>query len=141
MLRAAVAGAAAGTQTGIHHPRVLAVTVLTSLDDAALDDLGIPGGAAARVRAWAAVAQRAGCHGVVCSPNEVGVLRAQLGEEFVLLAPGIRPAGEAAGDQKRVATPAQAVQAGATYLVVGRPITAAADPLAAAQAIVAEMTT
>lgn len=139
MLRAAAAGAVAGTAKAEDRPRVLAVTVLTSLDDASLDALGIPGGVAARVPVWAALAARAGCDGVVCSPHEVAALRAQRGAEFILLAPGIRPAGEAAGDQKRVATPRQAVDAGASYLVVGRPITAAANPAAAAAAIVAEM--
>ena len=138
MLAAAAAGAAAGAVGA--RPRVLAVTVLTSLDDAALDELGIPGGAAARVTAWAALARAAGCDGVVCSPRELAELRRRLGAEIVLLAPGIRPAGTALGDQRRVATPAQAVADGADYIVVGRPITAAADPLAAAEAIVAELT-
>jgi orotidine-5'-phosphate decarboxylase len=138
MLAAAAGGAAAGGSG--ERPRVLAVTVLTSLDDAALDELGIPGGAVARVLAWAELARRAGCDGVVCSPHELAELRRRLGGGFVLLAPGIRPAGAAAGDQRRVATPAAAIVAGADYIVVGRPITAAPDPVAAAEAIVAEMT-
>jgi orotidine-5'-phosphate decarboxylase len=138
MLAAAAAGAAAGA-VGVR-PRVLAVTVLTSLDDAALDELGIPGGAGERVVAWADLARAAGCDGVVCSPRELAELRRRLGAEFVLLAPGIRPAGASLGDQRRVATPAQAVADGANYIVVGRPITAAADPVAAAEAIVREMT-
>ena len=135
MLEAAVAGAAAAG----HPPVVLAVTVLTSLDDAALAELGVPGGAAARVSAWAGMARRAGCGGVVCSPQEAAALRAALGPGFTLVTPGIRPAGEAAGDQRRVATPAAAVAAGADVLVIGRPITAAADPAAAADAIAAEL--
>jgi len=139
MLRAAVAGAAAGTPPGQERPRVLAVTVLTSLDDAALDELGIPGGAAARVASWAGLARGCGCDGVVCSPQEIIALRAALGTEFILLAPGIRPAGQAAGDQRRVATPRAAVAAGATYLVIGRPITAAPDPVAATEAILDEL--
>jgi orotidine-5'-phosphate decarboxylase len=139
MLEAAVAGAAAGMRPGAAPPVVLAVTVLTSLDDAALAALGMPGTAGERVRVWAAVARRAGCGGVVCSPHEVAALRAAHGPDFVLLAPGIRPAGEALGDQKRVATPRSAILAGASYLVVGRPITGAADPAAAAAAIVDEM--
>ena len=138
MLAAAAAGAAAGA-TGVR-TRVLAVTVLTSLDDATLDELGIAGGAAARVAAWAELARDAGCDGVVCSPRELADLRRRLGTSFVLLAPGIRPAGAAIGDQRRVATPAAAIADGADYLVVGRPITAAPDPVAAAEAIVAEMT-
>ena len=139
MLRAAVAGVAAGATPGSSTPVVLAVTVLTSLDEAELVALGLPGRPAERVRAWAELAQRAGCGGVVCSPWEVGALRLAHGQEFVLLAPGIRPAGEGAGDQKRVATPRAAVDAGATYIVVGRPITGAPDPVTAASAIVDEM--
>jgi len=135
MLEAAVAGASAAERP----PVVLAVTVLTSLDDAALAELGVPGGAAARVSAWAAMARRAGCGGVVCSPQEAAALRAALGERFRLVTPGIRPAGESAGDQRRIATPAAAVAAGADILVIGRPITAAADPAAAADAIAAEL--
>jgi orotidine-5'-phosphate decarboxylase len=138
MLAAAAAGAAAVAVA--ERPRVLAVTVLTSLDDAALDELGIPGGATARVLSWAALAQRCGCDGVVCSPQEVAELRRRLGTKLVLLAPGIRPAGVAIADQRRVATPAAAVAAGADYLVVGRPITGASDPAAAVEAIVDEMT-
>jgi orotidine-5'-phosphate decarboxylase len=139
MLRAAVAGVTAGTPAGQASPVVLAVTILTSLDDAALEALQMPGTAAERVRAWADLAHRAGCGGIVCSPHEVAAMRAAHGPDFVLLSPGIRPAGGAAGDQKRVATPRSAVEAGATYLVVGRPITEAPDPLAAAEALLAEM--
>ncbi|MCU0291714.1 MAG: orotidine-5'-phosphate decarboxylase [Thermoanaerobaculaceae bacterium] len=139
MLRAAVTGAAAGAPAGQAPPAVLAVTVLTSLDDAALEALQMPGAAAERVRAWADLAHRAGCGGIVCSPHEVAAMRAAHGPDFVLLSPGIRPAGGAAGDQKRVATPRAAVEAGATYLVVGRPITEAPDPLAAAESILVEM--
>ncbi len=135
MLRAAVAGAA----TAEHPPIVLAVTVLTSLDDVDLADLGVPGGAAGRVRAWAELARRTGCGGVVCSPHETAALRAALGGGFLLVTPGVRPAGAAAADQRRVATPRDAVRAGADLLVVGRPITGAADPGAAADAILAEL--
>ena len=135
MLRAAVAGAADAASP----PAVLGVTVLTSLDDAALDSLGIPGGAAGRVSAWASLAKACGCSGVVCSPLEAARLRAAVGPGFLLVTPGVRPAGEAAGDQRRVATPQAAIAAGADLLVVGRPITAAADPAAAAEAIVAEL--
>jgi orotidine-5'-phosphate decarboxylase len=138
MLAAAAAGAAAASRA--ERTAVLAVTVLTSLDDDALAELGIAGGAAARVAAWAALAHAAGCDGVVCSPRELAALRRRLGPSFVLLAPGIRPAGAALGDQRRIATPAAAVADGADYLVVGRPITAAPDPVAAAEAILAEMT-
>jgi len=135
MMRAAVAGAAIAARP----PAVLAVTVLTSLDDAALVGLGIPGGAAGRVTAWAALAQRCGCTGVVCSPQEVSGLRSALGPNVLLVTPGVRPSGASAGDQRRVATPREAIAAGADLLVVGRPITAAPDPVAAAESIVAEM--
>jgi orotidine-5'-phosphate decarboxylase len=135
MLRAAVAGAASADRP----PAVLAVTVLTSLDDGALAALGIPGGAADRVAAWAMLAQRSGCAGVVCSPHEAAMLRSALGPEFLLVTPGVRPAGESSGDQRRVATPREAIDAGANLLVVGRPITGAADPVVAAEAILAEM--
>jgi orotidine-5'-phosphate decarboxylase len=135
MLRAAVTGAASVDRP----PAVLAVTVLTSLDDAALVVLGIPGGAAERVAAWAALAQRCGCAGVVCSPQEAAALRASRGPGFLLVTPGVRPSGEGSADQRRVATPREAIAAGADLLVVGRPITGAADPVAAAEAIVAEM--
>ena len=135
MLRAAVAGAASAERP----PAVLAVTVLTSLDDATLMGLGIPGGAADRVAAWAALAQRCGCAGIVCSPQEAAALRSALGPNLLLVTPGVRPSGESSGDQRRVATPREAVAAGADLLVVGRPITAATDPVAAAEAILAEM--
>ncbi len=139
MLGAAVAGAEAGTPSGGRRPLVLAVTVLTSLDDAALEVLGVRGSAQEVVLRWARMAKGAGCDGAVCSAQEAVSLHRELGEDFVLLTPGIRPAGKDAGDQKRVVTPAAAILAGATYLVVGRPITAAADPLTAAETILAEM--
>ena len=135
MLKAAVAGASAAERP----PLVLAVTVLTSLDDAALVELGIPGGAAQRVSAWAQLARRSGCGGVVCSPREAAAVRALVGSGFLLVTPGIRPAGEAAGDQRRVATPASAVAAGADILVIGRPITASPNPASAAETILAEL--
>jgi len=135
MLRAAVAGAADVARP----PAVLAVTVLTSLDDASLVSLGIPGGAAGRVAAWAALAQGCGCAGVVCSPREAAALRSSLGPAFLLVTPGVRPAGESSADQRRVATPREAIAAGADLLVVGRPITAAPDPVVAAELILAEM--
>jgi orotidine-5'-phosphate decarboxylase len=139
MLRAARAGAEAGTGAAAERPLVIAVTVLTSLDDVALATLDLPGGAAARALRWASLARDSGCDGAVCSPHEAAALRAATGPEFVLVTPGIRPVGEASGDQRRVATPAAAVAAGADLLVVGRPITSAADPPAAADAIVAEL--
>jgi orotidine-5'-phosphate decarboxylase len=139
MLAAAVAGARSGAPESGAAPAVIAVTVLTSLDEAALGVLGMPGDAAARVSAWAEMAQGSGCDGVVCSPHEAASLRAARGPSFRLVTPGIRPAGDAVGDQRRVATPAAAIAAGADVLVVGRPITAAPDPAAAAEAILAEI--
>jgi orotidine-5'-phosphate decarboxylase len=122
-------------------PLLIAVTVLTSLDAADLAAVGCPGEPAARVLALAALARDAGLDGVVCSPLEAAAVRSALGPGFRLVTPGVRPASAAAGDQKRVMTPAQACAAGADYLVVGRPITAAPDPLAALAAIDAELRT
>jgi len=119
--------------------RLLAITVLTSHDEQALSELGVAGGVEASVRRLAQLAREAGLDGVVCSPRELPLLREACGEHFLLVTPGIRPAGTAAGDQARAATPAAALTAGADYLVVGRPITSAADPVAAARAIVDEM--
>jgi orotidine-5'-phosphate decarboxylase len=135
MLRAAADAAREG---GGAATRVVAVTVLTSLDDADLNAVGQRGPALDQVRRLAALARENGVDGVVCSPHEVAALAMDHGPDFVLVVPGIRPAAAAAGDQKRVMTPAEAVRAGATYLVVGRPITAAPDPVAAARAIEAE---
>jgi orotidine-5'-phosphate decarboxylase len=121
--------------------RVIAITVLTNLDAAALDALGMAGGIDGTVTRLARLAADAGTHGVVASPHEAAALRAARGPAFLIVTPGIRPAGAALGDQSRAATPGAALSAGADYLVVGRPITAAADPVAAARAIVREMDT
>jgi orotidine-5'-phosphate decarboxylase len=118
--------------------RLLAVTVLTSLDDTALAAMGVQGGALAQVVRLGRLAVKAGAHGLVCSAHEVAALRDALGEGPLLVVPGIRPAGAAKGDQARTMTPAAAVAAGASYIVVGRPITEAADPAAEAAAIAAE---
>jgi orotidine-5'-phosphate decarboxylase len=140
MMEAAREGAAEGArQIDRPRPLLVAVTVLTSLGDDELGEIGITGGAEKAVLRLARLAQEAGLDGVVASPREVAALRGDLGQDFVIITPGVRPAAAAAGDQVRVATPAAAVQAGADYLVVGRPITEAADPVAAADAIVAEM--
>ncbi|MBY4641291.1 orotidine-5'-phosphate decarboxylase [Gluconacetobacter entanii] len=120
-------------------PLLLAVTVLTSLDAEALHETGVESSVADQVVRLGRLAVSAGADGLVCSPHEIGLLRAALGEEPVLVVPGIRPAGSAAGDQKRIMTPAQAHAAGADYIVVGRPITRAPDPAAAAAAIMAEL--
>jgi orotidine-5'-phosphate decarboxylase len=119
--------------------RILAVTVLTSLDDTDLAQIGCWGPVADLVRKRAELAVLAGCHGIVASPHEVAVLRAEVPRDFLIVTPGIRPAGTAAGDQKRVMTPHDARGAGADLIVVGRPLRDAPDPAAAARAIVAEL--
>ena len=134
----AAAQAARACPTG-QRPKLLAVTMLTSLEQADLGDLGIGRAMPDQVAALARLALEAGADGVVCSPREVGRLRGLLPPGALLVTPGVRPAGADLGDQKRVATPAAAVRDGATHLVVGRPILEAPDPAAAARAILAEM--
>ena len=137
MIRAAADAAA---EFGANGPKILAVTVLTSLDQTDLEDVGIKGRTPAeQVEAMARFAVDNGANGLVCSPREVGILSKMLKAGTLFITPGVRPAGSAVGDQKRVATPAEAVRDGATHLVVGRPILAAEDPVAAAKAIRAEM--
>ena len=137
MIRAAADAAA---EFGANGPKILAVTVLTSLDQTDLADVGIVGRTPAeQVVAMAKFATENGAHGLVCSPKEVGTLSKMLKTGTLFITPGVRPAGSAVGDQKRVATPAEAVRDGATHLVVGRPILAAPDPVVAAKAIRAEM--
>jgi orotidine-5'-phosphate decarboxylase len=120
-------------------PRLLAVTVLTSMDEADLLAIGVSGSPRDQVLRLADLALGAGADGLVCSAHEVAALRGRFGPAPLLVVPGIRPAGAAAGDQARTMTPAEAVAAGADYIVVGRPILAAADPAAAAAAIAAEV--
>lgn len=137
MIRAAHEAAAA---FGAAAPKILAVTVLTSLDQGDLEDVGVAGRTPAeQVQALARFATENGADGLVCSPREVGALARTLRPGTLFVTPGVRPAGSAVGDQKRIATPADAVRDGATHLVVGRPILAAPDPAAAARAIRAEM--
>jgi len=119
--------------------KLLAITILTSHDEQTLGQIGVNGGLVDSVRRLASLAKDAGTDGVVASPHEVGLIREACGRDFLIVTPGIRPAGAASGDQARAATPAAALAAGADYLVVGRPITAAADPAAAADAVVREM--
>jgi orotidine-5'-phosphate decarboxylase len=120
-------------------PLLVGVTVLTSLDAADLAEIGCPGDPAGRVLRLARLAHTAGLDGIVCSPQEAASVRHELGRELVLVTPGVRPASAAAGDQKRVSTPRQAVQAGADYLVIGRPITGVPDPLQALAEIEREL--
>lgn len=140
MMKAALAAAnEESARLGTTAPKVLAVTILTSMDDSALADVGYRGGSADSVLRLAALTQEAGLAGIVCSAHEIAAVRRECGPDFVLMVPGIRPAGTDINDQKRVMTPAEALAAGATHLVIGRPITGANDPGAAAQAIMADM--
>ena len=133
------AAAAAAAEFGAGRPRILAVTVLTSLDDTDLAAIGVAPPVAAQVKRLAALAKAHGADGAICAAPEIAGLRALCGPDFQLVVPGIRPAGSAAGDQKRVMTPAEALRLGADWLVIGRPITGAADPGVAARAIAAEV--
>jgi orotidine-5'-phosphate decarboxylase len=135
MLRAATD--AAGSINPI--PTVLAVTVLTSMDDNDLSNLGVRGRVVDQVLRLSVLAISNGCKGVVASALEASALRTELGNELVIVTPGVRPSGTDHGDQARVVTPAEAIVAGATHIVVGRPITAAADPAAEARAILGQM--
>ncbi|MEY6433160.1 orotidine-5'-phosphate decarboxylase [Thioalkalicoccus limnaeus] len=120
-------------------PRLIAVTVLTSLDETDLSEIGCPGDPAQRVLQLARLTNEAGLDGIVCSPREAALVRAAVGPGLCLVTPGVRPATTAVGDQKRVMTPREALVAGADYLVIGRPITAAPDPMAALAAIESEI--
>ncbi|MGR4063903.1 MAG: orotidine-5'-phosphate decarboxylase [Vulcanimicrobiaceae bacterium] len=140
MMRAAVESAETRAgELGMKPPMIFAVTVLTSIAAEDLAELGLHGGLGENATRLAALARDAGCSGVVCSAHETRDMKRFFGEDFLTLTPGIRPVGEAHGDQRRVTTPAQAVEAGSDYIVVGRPITTAADPLAAAKAVLGEM--
>ena len=141
MMRAAgEAAARASKDFAVRRPLVIAVTVLTSLDRAALSrELGVMSSVEGHVLHLCQLARAAGLDGVVASPNEIHAVRTHLGPGWVIVTPGIRPAGGQADDQSRIATPAAAARAGAHYLVVGRPITAAPDPAGAAEAILSEM--
>jgi orotidine-5'-phosphate decarboxylase len=135
MLKAAAEAAAQSPAK----PIVLAVTVLTSMSDDDLQEIGVAGTVLNQVLRLAGLARSAGCGGLVASAKEAAELRRELGEGFAIVTPGVRPAGSAAGDQARVVTPAGAIAAGASHIVVGRPIIEAADPEKAAADIVAEM--
>lgn len=139
MLEAAAAGVRRGA--GDAPPRVVAVTVLTSLDGTALAELEISRQPVDLVASWARLAREAGLDGVVASAHEAATIRQDCGSGFLIVTPGIRPASSAVDDQRRVVTPAEAVRAGADILVVGRPITGANDPVEAARSILGEMAT
>jgi len=139
MKAAAETAAAEARRLGVARPKLLGVTVLTSLDKSDLEATGVSAEPGAQAVRLAVLARASGLDGVVCSPHEIAALREACGKEFVLMVPGIRPAGSASGDQKRVMTPRQAVALGANHLVIGRPITEAADPDSAAQAIARDL--
>ena len=134
MLRAAVEAAKSRPEL-----MVLAVTVLTSMDGNDLETIGMQGTMAESVVRLASVALASGCQGIVTSAREASKARAELGNGFAIVTPGVRPAGSSLGDQKRVVTPAEAIASGASHIVVGRPITEAADPAAEARAILVQM--
>jgi orotidine-5'-phosphate decarboxylase len=134
MLRAAVDAANSRSELII-----LAVTVLTSMDSSDLEKIGLPNSVEESVIRLAKLALDNGCRGIVTSAREARAVRAKLGDNFAIVTPGVRPAGTSAGDQVRVVTPAQAIAAGATHIVVGRPITEAADPAAEARSILDQM--
>jgi orotidine-5'-phosphate decarboxylase len=148
MMRAAASARNAGAASKPGFPKLLAITILTSMDNLALRSVGIAGPASRRVVRLARLARKAGMDGVVASPQEVRAIRRACGKDFLIVVPGIRPVAAAGpsgarkakkDDQARIATPAEAIRAGADYLVVGRPITGAPDPVAAARAIVEEI--
>jgi orotidine-5'-phosphate decarboxylase len=134
--RAMMTAAREALGTSVDRPRLIAVTVLTSMSANDLAEVGIVAGPTEAALSLAHLTRACGLDGVVCSPHEASLLRRECGPRFLLVTPGIRPEGSAAQDQKRVATAAYALANGASYLVVGRPITRAADPLAALRALV-----
>jgi orotidine-5'-phosphate decarboxylase len=132
--------AEAAAKSGVSRPKLLGVTVLTSLDAGDLAAVGQDKDTAQQVTRLARLAKESGLDGVICSPEEVKILRLALGPDFILMVPGIRPAWAASNDQKRIMTPREAVDAGATYLVIGRPITGADNPGDAAKRIMEDLT-
>jgi orotidine-5'-phosphate decarboxylase len=141
MMQAAVKAAhEEAARAAAQPPLVVAVTILTSISqDAFNQEMGFTGSIRDLVVKWAVLAKEAGLDGVVASPLEIALIRKACGEDFVIITPGIRPAGAAADDQRRTMTPGEAVRQGATYLVVGRPVTAAPDPVSAAMFILEEI--
>ena len=139
MLRACREGAEQAATVRGDRPRLVAITVLTSMDQDCLTEIGVDHPVAEQADRLARLAQASGIDGVVCSPREAAHMRELLGPDALVVTPGVRPAGADLGDQSRVATPSDAISAGASHIVVGRPITAASDPLAAYEAIVSEL--
>lgn len=140
MMEGAVRGAArAARDAGEEPPIICGITVLTSMDKAALESIGIDAEPLEQVKRLASLAQKSGLSGVVCSPQEAAAMRELLGPDAAIVTPGVRPTGAALGDQSRVASPAQAFQQGASHIVIGRPITQAADPVQAFEDIVTSL--
>lgn len=140
MLKAAREGAEEAAEAmGAERAKLVAITVLTSMDEAAMDEIGLTCPIADEAARLAALAKGSGIDGIVCSPREAAEMRELLGPDALIVTPGVRPAGAELGDQSRVATPAAAISAGASHLVIGRPITGALDPVAAYEAIVEEL--
>jgi len=140
MMAAAVRGANRGAEeAGKPAPKILAVTVLTSMDAADLQQIGVTDEPQVQVERLVRLAHEACIRGIVCSPLEASLARSILGSGATIVTPGVRPTGSATGDQSRIATPARALELGATHLVVGRPITQAEDPAAAARSILQEL--
>ena len=140
MRRTADAVSQVAAREGIPRPSVIAVTILTSVDETVLSDIGMHSTCEDQVRTLAQLAEGSGMDGVVASPREVSLIRASVKKTpFLIVTPGVRPAGAVPNDQKRVSTPAEAIKMGADYLVIGRPITAARDPASAARQIAQEM--
>lgn len=133
--RAMMEAARNAVEKSAHRPLLIAVTVLTSMDQATLREIGVNGELQDQVLRLARLTQQSGLDGVVCSAQEAPLLRQNIGQDFCLVTPGIRPANASLDDQSRVVTPAEAMRQGSSYLVVGRPITQAANPLSALQAI------
>lgn len=140
MMKAASQAVASKAETlGVQRPKLIAVTILTSIDDAEWTNLRYSEDIPGQVVNLARLAHNAGLDGVVASPQEAAMIRAACGDDFIIVTPGVRPQGAAVNDQSRIATPSGALKNGASHLVVGRPITAAADPGKAAAAILEEM--
>jgi len=129
----------AATEAAAGRINILGVTVLTSLNDEDMQEIGVSGRVSDQVLRMASLAQSAGCQGIVTSPREALMVRKSMGEGFAIVTPGVRPAGAETHDQQRTATPAEAISNGASHIVVGRPITHATDPAQAAEAIISEM--
>ena len=140
MLKAAREGAEEAAEAmGAERAKFVAITVLTSMDEAAMEQIGLTCPIADEAARLAALAKGSGIDGIVCSPREAAEMRELLGPDALIVTPGVRPAGAELGDQSRVATPAAAISAGASHLVIGRPITGAQNPVASYEAIVEEL--